>query len=48
MSMGAKLLTSSLGLYAILGGVLWSIIKVREPNAYKEIIKKAKEFEVWD
>ncbi|KAG4965064.1 hypothetical protein JHK84_039686 [Glycine max] len=27
------------------GGVLWSIIKVREPNAYKEIIKKAKEFE---
>ncbi|KAG2390249.1 uncharacterized protein HKW66_Vig0223450 [Vigna angularis] len=27
------------------GGVLWSIIKVREPNAYKEIMKKAKEFE---
>lgn len=28
------------------GGVLWSIIKSREPNAYKEIMKKAKEFEV--
>ncbi|XP_022638228.1 uncharacterized protein LOC106765366 isoform X3 [Vigna radiata var. radiata] len=27
------------------GGVLWNIIKVREPNAYKEIMKKAKEFE---
>ncbi|TKY57952.1 Phosphorylated adapter RNA export protein, RNA-binding domain [Spatholobus suberectus] len=27
------------------GGLLWSIIKVREPNAYKEIMKKAKEFE---
>ncbi|KAI4337117.1 hypothetical protein L6164_015570 [Bauhinia variegata] len=27
------------------GGILWNIIKVREPNAYKEIMKKAKEFE---
>ncbi|XP_019429516.1 PREDICTED: uncharacterized protein LOC109337093 [Lupinus angustifolius] len=27
------------------GGVLWNIIKVREPQAYKEIMKKAKEFE---
>ncbi|KAK7291013.1 hypothetical protein RIF29_05850 [Crotalaria pallida] len=26
-------------------GVLWNIIKVREPLAYKEIMKKAKEFE---
>jgi phosphorylated adapter RNA export protein len=30
------------------GGVLWNIIKVREPNAYKEIMKKAREFEVFD
>ncbi|KAK4795133.1 hypothetical protein SAY86_013127 [Trapa natans] len=28
------------------GGILWGIIKVREPNAYREIMKKAKEFEV--
>ncbi|KAA8525181.1 hypothetical protein F0562_006955 [Nyssa sinensis] len=27
------------------GGVLWSILKAREPNAYKEIMKKGKEFE---
>ncbi|KAE9586225.1 putative phosphorylated adapter RNA export RNA-binding protein [Lupinus albus] len=27
------------------GGVLWNIIKVREPQAYKEIMKKTKEFE---
>ncbi|PNX93425.1 hypothetical protein L195_g016579 [Trifolium pratense] len=27
------------------GGILWNIIKVRDPNAYKEIMKKAKEFE---
>ncbi|CAL0332731.1 unnamed protein product [Lupinus luteus] len=27
------------------GGVLWNIIKVREPQAFKEIMKKAKEFE---
>ncbi|KAF8040697.1 hypothetical protein BT93_B2814 [Corymbia citriodora subsp. variegata] len=27
------------------GGVLWSIIKAREPNAYKEIVKRAREFE---
>lgn len=28
------------------GGILWSIIKAQEPNAYKEIMKRAKEFEV--
>lgn len=28
------------------GGVLWSIIKAREPNAYREIMKRAREFEV--
>ncbi|KAK3008930.1 hypothetical protein RJ639_014862 [Escallonia herrerae] len=28
------------------GGILWSILKVRDPNAYKEIMKKGKEFEV--
>ena len=28
------------------GGILWSIIKVRDPNAYKEIMKRGKEFEV--
>lgn len=27
------------------GGVLWSIIKAREPNAYREIMKRAREFE---
>lgn len=27
------------------GGVLWNIIKSREPKAYKEIIKKTKDFE---
>ncbi|KAE8682640.1 dentin sialophosphoprotein-like isoform X1 [Hibiscus syriacus] len=27
------------------GGVLWNIIKAREPVAYREIMKKAKEFE---
>ncbi|XP_044463371.1 uncharacterized protein LOC123194270 isoform X2 [Mangifera indica] len=27
------------------GGILWSIIKAREPSAYKEIMKKTKEFE---
>ncbi|XP_073129492.1 uncharacterized protein [Henckelia pumila] len=27
------------------GGILWNIIKVRDPNAYKEIMKKGKEFE---
>lgn len=30
------------------GGILWSIIKTREPNAYKEIMKRAKEFEVFN
>jgi phosphorylated adapter RNA export protein len=28
------------------GGILWNIIKTREPKAYKEIMKKVKEFEV--
>ncbi|XVF48633.1 hypothetical protein PTKIN_Ptkin03bG0205900 [Pterospermum kingtungense] len=27
------------------GGVLWNIIKAREPAAYREIMKKAKDFE---
>ncbi|XP_016485681.1 uncharacterized protein LOC107806079 [Nicotiana tabacum] len=27
------------------GGILWSILKVRDPNAYKEIMKKGQEFE---
>ncbi|GAB2275241.1 hypothetical protein Dimus_010001 [Dionaea muscipula] len=27
------------------GGVLWSILKAREPNAYKEIMKRGREFE---
>jgi phosphorylated adapter RNA export protein len=27
------------------GGILWNIIKTREPKAYKEIMKKVKEFE---
>ncbi|KAK7410126.1 hypothetical protein VNO78_00664 [Psophocarpus tetragonolobus] len=27
------------------GGILWSILKVREPKVFKEIMKKAKEFE---
>jgi phosphorylated adapter RNA export protein len=28
------------------GGILWRVIKARDPKAYKEIMKKAKEFEV--
>ncbi|KAK9274032.1 hypothetical protein L1049_018846 [Liquidambar formosana] len=27
------------------GGILWNIIKIREPKAYKEIMKRAQEFE---
>ncbi|KAK7311412.1 hypothetical protein RJT34_09544 [Clitoria ternatea] len=27
------------------GGILWGILKVREPKVYKEIMKKAREFE---
>ncbi|GER56118.1 hypothetical protein STAS_33828 [Striga asiatica] len=27
------------------GGILWNIIKARDPNAYKEIMTKGKEFE---
>nr|GMD78697.1 phosphorylated adapter RNA export protein [Ipomoea batatas] len=32
--------------FRIGGGILWNIIKAREPNAYKEIMKRGKEFEV--
>lgn len=28
------------------GGVLWNILKKREPNAYKEIMARGREFEV--
>lgn len=28
------------------GGILWNILKTREPKAYKEIMAKGKEFEV--
>lgn len=28
------------------GGVLWNIIKARQPAAHREIMKKTKEFEV--
>ncbi|XP_076887093.1 uncharacterized protein LOC143537149 isoform X2 [Bidens hawaiensis] len=27
------------------GGILWNILKARDPNAFKEIMKKGKEFE---
>ncbi|KAI3675859.1 hypothetical protein L1987_85455 [Smallanthus sonchifolius] len=27
------------------GGILWSILKTRDPNVFKEIMKKGKEFE---
>ncbi|KAJ0770305.1 putative phosphorylated adapter RNA export protein [Helianthus annuus] len=27
------------------GGILWNILKTRDPNAFKEIMKKGKEFE---
>uniref|UniRef100_A0A803LBE7 Phosphorylated adapter RNA export protein n=1 Tax=Chenopodium quinoa TaxID=63459 RepID=A0A803LBE7_CHEQI len=27
------------------GGVLWNILKARDPNAYKEIMKKGRDFE---
>lgn len=29
------------------GGILWNILKTREPKAYKEIMAKGREFEVW-
>ena len=29
------------------GGILWSVLKVRDPNAYKEIMRRGKEFEVY-
>lgn len=28
------------------GGILWNILKAREPKAYKEIMVKGREFEV--
>lgn len=28
------------------GGILWNILKTREPKAYKEIMTKGREFEV--
>lgn len=28
------------------GGVLWNIIKARQPASYREIMKKTREFEV--
>lgn len=28
------------------GGILWNILKAREPKAYKEIMAKGREFEV--
>lgn len=28
------------------GGILWGILKLRDPNAYKEIMKKGNDFEV--
>ncbi|KAL9268821.1 hypothetical protein AKJ16_DCAP26504 [Drosera capensis] len=31
--------------FRTVGGILWNILKTREPNAYKEIMKKGKEFE---
>ncbi|KAL7166428.1 hypothetical protein ACSBR2_037162 [Camellia fascicularis] len=27
------------------GGILWSVLKARDPNAYREIMKKGREFE---
>ncbi|XP_031102390.1 uncharacterized protein LOC116006233 [Ipomoea triloba] len=31
--------------FRIGGGILWKVIKAREPNAYKDIMKRGKEFE---
>ncbi|XP_071705070.1 uncharacterized protein [Rutidosis leptorrhynchoides] len=31
--------------YKFGGGILWSILKARDPNAFKEIMKKGREFE---
>ncbi|CAH9076459.1 unnamed protein product [Cuscuta europaea] len=31
--------------YRVGGGILWNILRVREPNAFKEIMQKGKEFE---
>lgn len=28
------------------GGILWNILKLKEPEAFKEIMLKAKDFEV--
>lgn len=32
--------------YRVGGGILWTILKARDPNTFKEIMKKGKEFEV--
>ncbi|KAI5647984.1 hypothetical protein M9H77_33989 [Catharanthus roseus] len=37
--------TADGGRYRTGGGILWNILKVRDPNAYKEIMRKGKEFE---
>ncbi|GMQ03627.1 hypothetical protein CsSME_00049367 [Camellia sinensis var. sinensis] len=29
------------------GGILWSVLKARDPNAYREIMKKGREFEAF-
>jgi len=29
------------------GGILWNILKTRDPKAYKQIMTKGREFEVW-
>lgn len=37
--------TADGGRYRSGGGILWNILKSRDPNAYKEIMRKGKEFE---
>jgi len=29
------------------GGILWNILKTRDPKTYKEIMTKGREFQVW-
>lgn len=38
--------TADGGRYRSGGGILWNILRSRDPNAYKEIMMKRKEFEV--
>lgn len=38
--------TADGGRYRSAGGILWNILRSRDPNAYKEIMTKRKEFEV--